>query len=349
MLPRKILVLQTAFLGDVVLTLPLVQLLHRRFPNADIDFVATPKGAEVLRHHPAIHSIIEYDKRGSERGLRGIFSLASKLKQVRYEVALVPHRSLRSALIVALSRIPLRVGFDTSMGSIFFTKRITYKKASHEIERNLTLLKVFGIDHREKEYPSLYPSQQDASAVDTFLAENGVHANDTIVAIAPGSVWNTKRWLPERFGEVVRKLRSAGLKVILVGGKEDATLCADIAGSSEKKEVIVAAGSFTILQSAELLRRCAAIVTNDTAPMHLAVAMRTPVVALFGPTVPAFGFAPYGERDVVLQTEGLPCRPCSIHGGDRCPIGTFDCMKRIDAKLVFEKTMETKQFPRTRT
>jgi len=343
MSPHKILILQTAFLGDVVLTLPLVQVLHRRFPDAQIDFLTTPKGAEVLRNHPAIHSIIEYDKRGSQRGVGAMISLARRLRGERYDVALVPHRSLRTALIIALSRIPKRVGFNTSAGAILFSTRIKYRKDSHEVERNLSFLKVFDVEHREREYPALYPAPADAAAVDAFLNENDIKPDEKIVAIAPGSVWNTKRWLPERFAEVARKLSAGGVKVVLVGGKEDADLCSEIAGGPERKGIIVAAGTFTILQSAELLERCSAIVTNDTAPMHLAVAMGTPVVAIFGATVPSFGFGPYNEQDVVVQTEGLPCRPCSIHGGDRCPIGTFVCMKNIEAETVYQRAIQMLQ------
>ena len=129
------------------------------------------------------------------------------------------------------------------------------------------------------------------------------------------------------------------MKIVLIGGREDEALCNRIAVESKAVEVYVTAGKFTLLQSAELLRRCKVLVSNDSAPMHLAVAMRTPVIALFGATVPSFGFAPYGEKDIVVQTEGLPCRPCSIHGGDKCPIGTFDCMVRISAEMVFEKVV----------
>ena len=157
---------------------------------------------------------------------------------------------------------------------------------------------------------------------------------DRLVAVAPGSVWATKRWPVEKYADVVRALQAEGWYVVCVGSREDAPLCADLlrrAGAG-----INAAGRLTLLQSAELLRRCRALISNDSAPMHLAVAMRTTVVAIFGATVPAFGFAPMGENDVVIETEGLTCRPCAIHGGPRCPIGTFVCMHQITADRVLE-------------
>ncbi len=338
--PSRILVFQTAFLGDVVLTLPLVQVLHRELPHTQIDFLTTPKAAAILRNHPAIHSVIEYDKRNSQRGLGRMFSISRILKRQRYDVALVPHRSLRSAVVTALSGIPVRIGFDVSAGRFLFTETVHYKKNVHEIERNLCFLKALNISIPQKELPSVYPSMEDVYAVDRFFSETQITPNDKLIAIAPGSAWNTKRWLPERFSDLVRRIAAAGMKVVLVGGKEDENLCKQIATEAQGTEVYLSAGRFSLLQSAELLRRCTALVSNDSAPMHLAVAMKTPVVAVFGATVPSFGFAPYGEKDVVVQIEELPCRPCSIHGGDKCPIGTFECMVKISAEMVFAKIVQ---------
>lgn len=336
--PNRILIFQTAFLGDVVLTLPLVQVLHRKFPAAEIDFLTTPRAAEILRNHPAIHAVIEYDKRGNQRGLHGIVSIARALRSTRYDVALVPHRSLRSAAVVALSGIPVRAGFDTSAGRFFLTDRVVYEKDFHEIERNLAFLNLFDLERPEKELPSIYPSNNDAGVIDKFLSDSKIDRNKKIVALAPGSVWNTKRWLPERFSELARKISDAGMAVVLVGGIEDEPLSREITMSIAN--VVVAAGKLSILQSAELLRRCKVLVTNDSAPLHMAVAVQTPVIAIFGATAPSFGFAPYGDRDVVVETKGLPCRPCTIHGGSRCPIGTFECMMKISADTVFDQVRQ---------
>ncbi len=338
--PNRILVFQTAFLGDVILTLPLVQVLHRKFPHAHIDFLTTPRAAEILRNHPAIHTVLEYDKRGDQRGVGGLLSISRLLRSLRYDVALVPHRSLRSAAIAAMSGIPIRAGFSTSAGRFLFTDIVVYEKNSHEIRRNLAFLKIFNIESTGKEFPALYPSNEDAGVIDQFLTQNKILDNEKIVALAPGSVWNTKRWLPERFSELAKNISNAGRRVVLVGGKEDEHLCREIEKGVMSANIFVAAGKLSVLQSAELLRRCKALVTNDSAPLHLAVAMRTPVVAIFGATAPSFGFAPYGDHDVVVETKGLTCRPCSIHGGAKCPIGTFECMVKISADTVFERVMQ---------
>ena len=335
--PSRILVFQTAFLGDVILTLPLVQIIQREFPAAEIDVVTTPAAAEILRNHPAVHRTIPYDKRGTQRGVGGIWSLASDLRRRKYDIALVPHRSLRSAVVTALAGIPVRAAFETSAGRFLFTDLVPYDKHAHEVERNLAFFKIFGVAHPRKELPTLYPSVEDVAKVTTFLFVNHIGKDEPLIAIAPGSVWNTKRWPAERFAGLVRMVVRGGKKVVLVGGGEDERLCREIVESVGSSGVTVAAGKLTILQSAELLRRCQFIVTNDSAPMHLAVAMRTPVVAIFGATVPAFGFAPYGEKDIVVETEGLTCRPCSIHGSDKCPIGTFECMWKISPETVLLK------------
>ncbi len=338
--PSRILVFQTAFLGDVILTLPLLQVIHREFPAAEIDVVTNPAAAELLRNHPALHRTIPYDKRGTQRGVGGMWFLASELRRRNYDIALVLHRSFRSALVTALAGIPARVAFGTSAGRFLYTDLVPYDEHAHEVERNFSFLKIFGIPRPHKELPSLYPSNDDVAKVTTFLFVNHIGKEEPLVAIAPGSVWNTKRWPAERFAGLVRMLIRGGKKVVLLGGGEDERLCREIAESVGSSGVYLSAGKLTILQSAELIRRCELIVTNDSAPMHLAVAMRTPVVAIFGATIPAFGFAPYGEKDIVVQTEGLSCRPCSIHGGDKCPIGTFECMWKISPETVLLKTAE---------
>ncbi len=330
----KIVIFQTAFLGDVILTLPVAQALRRAFPHVRIDLVTTPQAAPLALHHPAIDNVIPFDKKKSQRGMFGMLDLAHRLRKNNYDVAIVPHRSLRSALIVRMSGIPMRIGFASSAGRWFFTHRIPYVPSRHEVERNLSLLSALDVMTAEKEIPAVYPDAQEVKAVEKFLFEQEILSPERCIALAPGSVWNTKRWLPEHFAALAHVLAYEGWTVFLTGGKEDAGLCASIAAEADHKNVFVTAGNFTLLESADLLRRCKALVTNDSAPLHLGVAIGIPVVAIFGATVPEFGFAPYGDHHAVVEIKGLACRPCGIHGGRVCPISTFDCMKRIDVPTV---------------
>ncbi|MBI3585650.1 MAG: lipopolysaccharide heptosyltransferase II [Ignavibacteriales bacterium] len=337
---ENILVVQTAFIGDVVLTLPLVQALKEIFPQAFVDIVVTPRAKELCANHPSLRETIAYDKRGSDRGVRGLFRMVKSLRQKNYQLAIVPHRSLRSALLAWLLRIPVRIGFDKSSGRLLLTKTIKYRHTIHEIERNLSLLGGLEVEILPKDLPRLYPSSDDCKVVDKLLFDFEVGHPEKLVALAPGTIWNTKRWLKERFASLAVNLDDAGFEVMLIGGKEDEQLCDEIYKLSGSAHVYNVAGRLSLLQSAELLRRCKTLVSNDSAPMHIAVAMRTPVVAIFGATVPEFGFGPAGEFDAVVEIKGLPCRPCSIHGGNKCPITTFECMNAISYEQVFEKVKE---------
>ncbi len=330
---QRAIIIQTAFLGDVVLTLPLIQKLKQEQPECAIDVVVIPRCAEILKNHPDVHEIILYDKRKQESGISGLLNKAKEFRAKKYDWAFVPHRSVRSAALARLANIPHRVGFSNSSGRWMFTDVVLYKQEQHEVVRNLQLLKSLGIQTEEKILPQLYPSQYDIQTVELFLKEYSL-TGERIVAIAPGTVWNTKCWLTERFADLSSNIIEKGFHVVLIGGKEDEALAHEIVNTVDSKRISSSVGKLTILQSAELIRKCSVLVTNDSAPMHLAVAMRTPVVAIFGATVPEFGFAPIGEMDVVLGAKGLSCRPCSIHGGRECPIKTFDCMKSICVEMV---------------
>ena len=216
-------------------------------------------------------------------------------------------------------------------------KLYMYNSSSHEIERNLSLLGPLNFPSGAGGLPRLYPSHQDAQIVNSFLHTCGYNLHKNMIAIAPGTIWNTKRWPADRFAVVSAQLASDDNVIVLIGGKEDEILCKEVMEIAHVKNVFSAAGKLSLLQSAELIRRCKVLISNDSAPMHIAVAVETPVIAIFGATIPGFGFAPRGHRDVVVETNGLPCRPCSIHGGNICPIKTFACMLAIAPELVVEK------------
>lgn len=337
---RSVVVIQTAFIGDVILTLPLVQAVRTLYPNAEVDVVVIPKSKELFDNHPDVREAVIFDKKGADRGLRGLRRIAGLLKSRSYDLALVPHRSLRSAVLAFMAGVPVRVGFNRSAGRCLLTSCAPYRKDQHEIERNLSLLAKIAAVPVQRQLPRTYPSAADVKRIDRLLIELEVGSPERMVAIAPGTVWNTKRWLKERFASLAVNFDDAGYEVVLVGGQEDQGLCAEIRTLSGSSRVHSVAGLLTLLQSAELLKRCALLICNDSAPMHLAASVGTSVVAIFGATVPAFGFGPSGPGDVVIETMGLKCRPCSIHGGDTCPIKTFDCMGDISYDRVFKTAME---------
>lgn len=337
---KNIVVIQTAFIGDAVLTLPLVQVVRKKYPGSKVDIVVTPRSKDLFVNHPDIREVIAFDKRGKDRAIGGLLRLAKQLQSRSYDLALVPHRSLRSAALALLAGIPRRIGFRKSAGRLLLTATATFHKELHEIDRNLSLLELLSIGPILRELPRLYPSEGDQKKVDRLLIELEVGNPEKLVAIAPGTIWNTKRWPKERFASLAVNFDEAGFEVVLIGGTEDEGICNEIRTLSKSSLVHDASGALTLLQSAELIRRCRLLVSNDSAPMHLATAVGTPVVAIFGATVPAFGFGPTGPLDVVVETQGLKCRPCSIHGGEKCPIKTFECMYDISHDRVFRIAME---------
>jgi heptosyltransferase II len=334
---KRILVIQTAFIGDAILTLPLIQVLKLNYPQSFIDVIVVPRTAEIFAHHPAISNIIQYDKRGNDKGLKGLWRLRTKLGVQNYDLVIVPHRSLRSAFLAWLLRPTTSIGFDKSAGRWLFKELVRYNSSDHEIDRNLSLLSPLKLPAFATVMPRLYPSNQDVQIVDSILNNHGLNRYKNILAIAPGTIWTTKRWPANSFAAVCGQLASENIAVVLIGGKEDDVLCKEIMEIAQTKNVFSVAGKLSLLQSAELIHRCKVLISNDSAPMHLAVAVSTPVVAIFGATVPEFGFSPRGPRDVVIETTGLQCRPCSIHGGNKCPIKTFECMLSITPEVVVSK------------
>ena len=329
------LVVQTAFLGDVVLTTPLLTALAARHGPTDV--ITTPAAAPLLEGHPAVRQVIPYDKRGRDRGWRGLRTLAARLAAARYERAYLPHRSLRTAVLARLARIPVRVGFHDGW-PFLYTEVKRHPATGHAIDRLLALA-----DAPAAQYPPrLHPSGPDAQAAEALLAGGGIGPREPFVALAPGSIWGSKRW--PHYPALARQLIGR-VHVVVVGGPEDAGLGEEIVRTVQeghgRSKTVNACGRLTLRASAALIARAAVLVTNDSAPLHLASAMETPIVALFGPTIPEFGFGPISPRDVTLGVQGLACRPCSRHGPARCPLGHHRCLRDLGPEVVLAAIEET--------
>ncbi|MBZ0264464.1 lipopolysaccharide heptosyltransferase II [bacterium] len=332
----SICIFQTAFLGDLILTTPLLQAVNQFYPDAKITVVANANAASILRNHPLIHKLISYEKRGRQRGILGMLQIVRQLRAQKCDLALIPHRSIRSALLVWLAGITERIGFQGTPGQKLYTKSIVRDLKKHERLRNLDLLLPLRITPPSLQ-PVLYPDAQAISETENWMKEQKLESGE-FFAIAPGSVWETKRYPAPYWQKVATKLvQKVDAKVVLVGGKNDENLCDTIVRMSGSG-VHSAAGKLSALGSAHLLSHSRLLVTGDTAPLHMAVAMNTPVLAIFGPTVPEFGFAPTGKNDRVLGLK-LDCRPCSIHGTHECPLKHHDCMKKLLPEQVISEIM----------
>jgi heptosyltransferase-2 len=332
---RHICIIQTAFLGDVVLTLPLAQAIKNYNPNIQISFVSTPVAAGVTISAKAIDYIVTYDKRGIRRGYDGIKFLSQHLKAQEVDCIISPHRSLRSTLVSLLTGARYSVGFDKSSMAILYSRRVKYIKTHHEIDRNLDLLTAFSdYDDIIKSGSSVEIEVHDGdkSFVESLLIQNKITDNAKLVVMAPGSVWETKRWKEYHFANLAAMLKSEGFSVVSIGSEDDKDLCKRITGENGYNF----AGKLTIPQTLHLLSLASVLVTNDSAPTHFAGLVGTPTITIFGPTSPIFGFGPLGEKDISLELSDLKCKPCSIHGAKSCPIKTHECMENLHPKQVYE-------------
>jgi len=323
-----ILVIQTAFLGDVVLTTPLLSALAAL--HGPVDVVTTPIAAPLLETHPAVRTVIPYDKRGTDRGWGGVRNLARRLKGERYARAYLPHRSLRTAAVAFMARIPARIGFRGGW-SFLYTDARPKPRTGHETDRLMALADGASGVYR----PQLRPTAEDEQIVTQVLEEVGLDRDVPFVALAPGSVWGSKRW--PYYADLARQLAER-VSIVVVGGPKDIELGEEIRraakGGEGRRRVVNACGKLTLRQSTALIGQASALVTNDSAPLHLATAMGTPIVALFGPTVTEFGFGPLRAGDTALGIDGLQCRPCSSHGPPQCPLGHHRCMREITVEAV---------------
>ena len=323
------LVIQTAFLGDVVLTTPLLSALAARY--GPVDVVTTPAAAGLLETHPAVRNVIRYDKRGADAGLTGFWRLASRLRAGWYDRAVLPHRSWRSAALALAANIPERTGFADAAPAVTYTTRIPRPKRGHEVER---LLALGGPAVANTPAVSLGLGPEDFAAADEWLAARGLAPG--YVALAPGSIWATKRW--PYYPELAAALDGP---IVVVGGPDDAAL-ADAIVARAPGRVHSATGALDLRGSAALIARARVLVTNDSAPLHFGTAVGTPIVAIFGPTVPEQGFGPRGTGDTALGHATLSCRPCSAHGQRVCPLLHHRCMRELPVETVVAAVAATK-------
>jgi heptosyltransferase-2 len=311
-----------------------------RFPSAKLVLACSPLAKELLQDHPDIDEIIVDDKKGADRGLLGLWRKSQVLKTMSFTMALTPHKSLRSAVMLYLAGIPMRVGFRQSVAWFLFHRRVVREVHRHDVERNLSLLRAFGIGPDDcRRSMRLPPNNGTDAVVQKVLASMGVDGKKTLIGVNPGSVWATKRWSAEGFARVIQKIKeNYDCEALLFGGPGDEEVASRIEALCGGALVNLV-GKIGLREMPSALRRCRLLITNDSAPMHMAVACNVPTVAIFCATTPALGFYPYSHHAIVLEKE-LSCRPCGSHGGRRCPLGTEDCIRLITPAHVLEAVVK---------
>ena len=336
---KRIAVWNTAFLGDAVLTLPLLQSLRLRYPDAVLDYYVRSGLGSLFVPHPAITSVYEYDKRGRARGVSGLIRLGRDLAGRKYDLWLSAHGSVRSSLAALASRANMRIGYRQSAFAGLCCTHLVDRGLGQldEVERLLQFLLPLA-QGQVSHWPEIVLGQQERHEAELFFA--GLAG--PVLGLHPGSVWATKRWPESCFAEIGRRALRLGADVLLFAGHGEEAIARSVHGrmlenatKTEGARLRDLSGRLSLCMLAAYISRLSCYVTNDSGPMHLAWPQRVPVTAIFGPTVRSLGFFPRGATASVFETV-LDCRPCGLHGPKSCPLKHHHCMTRVTPEAVWE-------------
>lgn len=331
---ERILVIQTAFLGDALLTLPMLEKLKQKYSLAILDVLAIPATQEIFSASPYIDNVIVMDKKEKQKGLRALNKFIGELRKNSYTKIYSPHRSFRSAYITLKLGAGDSYGFDNSNFKYAYKHLIRYKQKCHEVQRNLLLIGENIEGESWKIIPRICFNDKVKTNVKKNLMEN--HIQEDFIAVAPGSVWETKKYPEEKYIELTKLLSGNGEHVVLIGGKEDVTLCDDIS-SNVGSTVKNLAGKLSVIETIFFLKSSKLLISNDSAPTHMGMCADIPVLTIFCSTIPEFGFYPYNKKSSYSSYNDLDCKPCGIHGYRECPIGTFDCANNLLPEKIMQK------------
>lgn len=328
---KRALVVQTAFVGDVVFASPLVAALKAARPGAHLAMLVRPDKAEVAACIPGVDEVIGWDKRGGGGGMDGLLRTAGRLRRAGFDLLVSPHRSLRSALLARLSGIPVRLGYRGGLRSACYThgRRPDPAEPSSMVQ-DLTLLEALGIPALGTRLALRAPRGQEEYLAG-FYRRHNLGPEARLAALCIGSVWPTKRWPPVYFTSLAESLRARGITPVLFGSQDELPIARRIEEST--REAMPSCVGNTLAESAALLERCRLAVGGDTGLMHMARALGTPCAIIYGPTDSRMHR--FGEESRVLVAR-VKCRPCSRHGHHRCPEGHHDCMRLVSPEQVMD-------------
>jgi heptosyltransferase-2 len=311
---QRLLVTKLVAVGDLVVCLPTLKALRKSFPKAHIAVLVTPRVSEIVEGCPYVDEIIYYDVFGQDRGPSGLVRVIRQLRRRKFDLVLeLDHYYRITTLMSYLAGIPNRAGFDLpGQGRRnLYTIRIPYSVDKHEVEVFLEAASMIGADASEKELVEIWVPAEDREHVDRFLKGAGVTRQNMLVGIHPGTGPSalSRRWSPNKFAELADWLvTERGARVIITGSRAEVDLAEAIAVRMTT-EPIVAAGKTNLKQFAEIARRCRLVISVDTGPLHVATAMGTKVIGLYGPNTPT-KWGPYGDGHITIY-KALECSPCT--------------------------------------
>jgi lipopolysaccharide heptosyltransferase II len=314
---KRFLVIQTAFLGDVILATPVVSELRRIYPDAQIDMLVRKGNEGILENHKALSQVYTFNK--SQGKAAEIRRLVRLLRKQRYDEIINLHRFGSSGLITFLIKARSKAGFDKNPFSFCYSRKAKHEigTGKHEVERNLGLIAVHGA--QKKARPSVFPGEKELAVVSEYTGMQPFYC------LAPASVWFTKQLPEKKWIALAERLSQRGT-VYLVGAPGDHGLCERIRLNAGLTESSNLAGKLSLLESCALFSKAERCFVNDSGPMHMASAVNAPTTAFFCSTVPEFGFGPLADEYEIRQYEKpLHCKPCGLHGHKACPEGHFTC------------------------
>jgi heptosyltransferase-2 len=331
-LNKKVLIIQTAFPGDVLLAIPIAQRILETYPTAEITWVVRKGNESLLIASKAAHQIITWDKK--KQKYQNLFSIGVQLTKQQYWLAINCQRFFTTGILMAFLKAQHKLGFKENPWSWCYEKSYSHSKGKkgdqnylHEVDRNLQLLTGFTPIHRKS--PQLTPGLQAIKKAESLMKQGKAW-----MLLAPASVWFTKQWPIEHWTKLA-SLIPENYSIGIIGGASDIPLGELI--KSEVPRVTNFCGVADFEESAAMLQRAELLVCNDSAPLHLASSVNLPVIAIFCSTIPEFGFFPLSQRSIVMQeTSNLPCRPCGVHGKQTCPLGHFACGYSVTPEKVME-------------
>ena len=312
----RILIIQTAFIGDVILATPVIEKLNEFYPNSEIDFLLRKGNEELLENNPYVSSILIWNKRKNK--LINLLKIIRHIRGIKYDYIINLQRFFSTGFLTIFSKGKIKIGFDKNPFSFLFSKKIKHiiKKGIHEINRNICLIEE--LTDNKIINPKIYPSDDDFASVAKYKLQ-------PYICIAPISVWFTKQFPSDKWIELINNLDNE-LKVYLIGGKDDISACEKIIKDCENVNIVSLCGKLNLLQSAALMKNAKMNYTNDSAPLHIASAIDARTTVIFCSTIPEFGFGPLSNKARIVQTkEILECRPCGLHGLNKCPENHFKC------------------------
>lgn len=327
----KILIAQTGFLGDVVLSTPVIAALKHFYPHAELWMLTTPQARPLVKRDPLLKGVLVFEKRGYHKGALGLLHFSGVLRSMKFDKAFALHRSYRTSILLYSAGVPERTGFKDSRLSFLYNHRVERPSNVHDVLRRMAI-----VDQEKgngaRDVPldlRLFPPEFSECSVEM---QKAAQRERQYAVLVPGSEWETKRWQWQGYREAASFLIKRGLKVVICGSESEREYNKQV---SLGLDVVDLTGRITLDDFLFTVKNSALLLCNDSLALHVGSAFKIPTLVIFCATSPSFGFGPWlNDSAVIVEKQGLECKPCRRHGSRRCPTGTWKCSKELEAAEV---------------